>query len=227
MRTNRILSAMLALVMFCGLFVSCASNKSDKTEFYKPDGVYQKISLSIPEAFTPSVDDIGAQETKDEVILCGKLSDNIAFLYIDKESNKTTTHSTNLSGFPMAFCALDNGYALLIKDGKQSEIFIKLLLLSENMEVYGEADLPVYYFNDESSCRMWYSDGNFYIASEGSDSLLYVSESDMGSKSVQLSGNIVNAERSPDGTVYVLTESSIGVRKLWTVENNALREIHS
>ena len=100
--------------------------------------------------------------------------------YIDKESNKTTTHSTNLSGFPMAFCALDNGYALLIKDGKQSEIFIKLLLLSENMEVYGEADLPVYYFNDESSCRMWYSDGNFYIASEGSDSLLYVSESDMG-----------------------------------------------
>ena len=58
MRTNRILSAMLALVMFCGLFVSCASNKSDKTEFYKPDGVYQKISLSIPEAFTPSVDDI-------------------------------------------------------------------------------------------------------------------------------------------------------------------------
>lgn len=228
MRTKKMLSAMLALGIFCGLFVSCSSNKADKMEYYKPDGVYKKISLSIPETFTPSVvDDIGAQETEDEVILCGKLSDNIAFLHIDKESNKTTAFSTNLSGFPMAFCALDNGYALLTKDGKQSEIFIKLLLLSENMEVYGEADLPGYYFNDESICRMWYSDGNFYIASEGSDSLISVSESDMASKTVHLSGKIINTERSPDSTVYVLTESSIGVRKLWTVESNTLREIHS
>ena len=225
---KKLIITILITGMLSNLFASCTSNKADETMYYKPDGVYEKFSINLTEIFTPSVVyDIAIEETEDELVLCGKSSDSIAFLHINKNSNDARVHATDFVGLPLSFCTTADGYALLIKETMQSEILVKLLFLSETMEVSGEKILSDYYFPEESPCRMWYSDGTICIATQNTDTILSVSETDMESTSIPLSGTIVNVEQTQDNTISILTESNIGLRKLWTVEHGTLRELHS
>ena len=132
---KKLIITILITGMLSNLFASCTSNKADETMYYKPDGVYEKFSINLTETFTPSVVyDIAIEETEDELVLCGKSSDSIAFLHINKNSSDTRVHATDFDGLPLSLCTTADGYALLIKETIQSEILVKLLFLSETME---------------------------------------------------------------------------------------------